>query len=144
MLREHISCNINRGDHPRLPWMIRPDQLRRDRNIRILLDGKKHSPKEISRVVGVSLKTVYNAMSKVKSASNLLHKKGAGRPAKLIPNIKRYVMKVVSQTPAISLRDLTAKWPVNVGKDAVSRCLHNLEYSKPYPKAIPLLSEKNF
>ena len=82
-------------------------------------------------------------MSKAKSASNLLHKKGAWRPAKPTPKINRYVMKVVSQTPAISLRDLTAKWLVNVGKDTISRCLHNLEYSKPYPKAIPLLSEKN-
>ena len=30
-----------------------------------------------------------------------------------------------------------------VGKDTVSRCLKGLDYSKPYPKSIPMLSEKN-
>ena len=118
-------------------------QLSKREHIRILLDGKKHSPKEISQIVDVSIKTVYNTITKLKSVSCLNHKQGAGRPAKLVPKIKKFVMKVVSQNPAISLPDLTAKCPVKVGKDTVSRCLRGLEYSKPYPRAIPLLSEKN-
>ena len=36
-------------------------------HIKILVEGKKHTPKEISSIVGVSIATVYNVISKIKS-----------------------------------------------------------------------------
>ena len=38
------------------------------------------SKREVAKVAGVSLATVYNVMAKKKSASSLTLKKGAGRP----------------------------------------------------------------
>ena len=97
-------------------------QLSKREHMKILLDGDKHTPKEISDIVGVTVKTVYNLIKRLRSSTCLQHKFGAGRPGILIPKIQRFVVKVVSLTPAISLRDLTHKCPVMVGKDTVSRC----------------------
>ena len=118
-------------------------QVSKRKHVQILLEGKKHSPKEISSIVGVSVATVYNIISRIKTECSLVHRQGAGRPGKLIPKIKRFVAKVISNDPSISIRDLTTKCPVKVGTNTMSRCLKTLEYSKPYPKAVPLLSEKN-
>ena len=118
-------------------------QLSKRIHIRILLDGKKHSIEEISRLVGVSIKTVYNVNSSIKSGVGIKHKKGAGRPSKLIPQIKKFVAKSISLDPTTSIRTLTSKSPVIISRDIVHRCLRNLEYSKPYPVKIPMLSEKN-
>ena len=122
---------------------ISMSQESKRRQIQLLLNGKRHSPKEISSMVGVSIATVYNLISRLKSETSLVHKSGAGRPGKLLPKIKHYVARTVNLNPAISIRNLAANSPVIVGRDTVSRCLRKLDYSKPYPKPTPLLSEKN-
>ena len=45
--------------------------------------------------------------------------------------------------PAATIRTLAKKCLINVSRDTVSRCLNQLDYSKPYPTNIPMLSEKN-
>ena len=113
------------------------------RQIQLLLEGKKHSPKEISSIVGVSIATVYNLISRMKSGTSLVHKNGAGRPGRLISKIKKYVARTVNLNPSISIRNLTANCPVEIGRDTMNRCLRKLKYSKPYPTPVPLLSENN-
>ena len=81
------------------------------------------TPKVISDIVGGTVKTVYNLVKRLRSSTSLKHKFGAGRPGILIHKIQRFVLKVVSITPAFSLLDLTHKSPVMVGKDTLSRCL---------------------
>ncbi|KAI6659626.1 hypothetical protein LOD99_14549 [Oopsacas minuta] len=113
------------------------------KQIQILLVGKKHSSKEISSIVGVSVAAVYNLISRLKTETSLVHKSGAGRPGTLVPKIKKYVARTININPAISIHYLTAKFPVQVGRDTMSRCLKKLDYSKPYPTPTSLLSEKN-
>ena len=113
-------------------------------HIRMLLyEGKKHSVKEISGIVGMTVRTVYNTISKLKSEMTLQHRPGAGRPAKLIKTIKKYVVKSVSVKPSTSIRTLTAHCLVEVSRGTVARCLKQLDYSKPFPTQVPMLSEKN-
>ena len=92
--------------------------------------------------MGVSIATVYNLISRMKSGTSLVHKNGAGRPGRLIPKVKKYVARTVNLNPSISIRNLTANCPVEVGRDTMNRCLRKLKYSKPYPTPVPLLSEK--
>ena len=118
-------------------------ELAKRKHIKVLLEGKKHTVKEISLIVGVSTRTVYNIISKLAGEITLEQKPGCSRPPKLLQKIKKYVVKSVSVNPATSIRILTKKCPINVSRDTVSRCLHQLDYSKPYPTKIPMLSEKN-
>ena len=110
-------------------------QLSKREHMKILLDGDNHTPNEIRDIVGLTVKTVYTLIKRLRSSTSLQHKIGAGRPGILIPKIQRFVVKVVSLSPAISLCDLTHKCLVMVGMDTVSRCLKGLYYSKPYPKS---------
>ena len=80
---------------------ISMSQESKRRQIQLLLNGKRHSPKEISSMVGVSIATVYNLISRLKSETSLVHKSGAGRPGKLLPRIKHYVARTVNLNPAI-------------------------------------------
>ena len=111
-------------------------------HIKTLVEGKKHTPKEIISIVGVSIATVYNVISKIKSQTTLIHKVGASRPALLIPKVQKFVAKVISQTPSISIHGLVTKCQVNVGRYTMHRCLKTLKYSKPYPKAVPLYQKR--
>ena len=91
----------------------------------------------------MSERTVYNIISKLSREISLEQKPGGGRPPKLIQKIKKFVVKSVSVNPATSIRTFTKTCPINVSPDTVSRCLDQLNYSKPYPTNIPMLSEKN-
>ena len=49
------------------------------KHVMIRLDGKKHSAKEISRIVGVSLSTIYEILSRLKKILSCERKVGSGR-----------------------------------------------------------------
>ena len=119
------------------------DQFEKRRRIRLLLDARKHTPKEISEFVGVSLATVYNVKSKIQANTSLKHRKGGGRPSKLAPLIRNSIAQQIRKTPCIALRSMASKCPVEVSKNTVARCLKTLNYTKPYPTPVPMLSEKN-
>ena len=109
----------------------------------MLLEGKKHTPKEISNLIGVSLATVYNVKSRIQANISIKHLKGGGRPSKLAPIIRNSIAQQIRRTPSISLRALASKCPVEVSKNTVARCLEKLNYTKPYPTPVPMLSERN-
>lgn len=44
-------------------------QTEKRARIRVLLDAKKHTPREISDLIGVSLATVYNVKSRIQAIS---------------------------------------------------------------------------
>ena len=106
------------------------------------MEGKKHSPKENSSIVCVSIATVYNLIFRMMSRTSLVHKNGVGRPGRLIFKINKYVARTVNLNPSISIRNHTASCSVEVGRDNMNHCLRKLKYSKPYPTRDPLLSEK--
>ena len=118
-------------------------QIEKRTRIRVLLEGKKHTPEEISYLIGVSLATVYNVKSRIQANISIKHLKGGGRPSKLAPIIGNSIAQQIRRTPSISLRALASKCPVEVSKNTVARCLEKLNYTKPYPTPVPMLSEKN-
>ena len=71
------------------------------------------------------------------------HRKGGGRPSKLAPLLRNSIAQQIRRTPYISLRSMASKCPVDVSKNTVARCLIKLNYTKPYPTPVPMLSEKN-
>ncbi|KAI6659448.1 Zinc finger MYM-type protein 1-like [Oopsacas minuta] len=109
----------------------------------ILLKGNKHSVKEISRNVGVSLSTVYNLKSRISECLPIERRKRSGRPGKLLPLITKSIAQQIRRTPYISLRAMADKCPVTTSKNTIARALEKLRYAKPYPSPIPQLSEKN-
>ena len=79
-------------------------------------------------------------------ATFLVHFNGGASSSPLMglnPQIMIHVAKVTSSNPSISIRDLTTKCPLKVGTNNMSRSLQALHYHNPYPKSVPLLSEKN-
>ena len=118
-------------------------QIEKIRHAMLLLEGKKHSPKEICRIVGVSVSTVYTLISKLKHNCSYNRKIGSGRPPKTLPLIANSVAQQIRRKPWISLRAIAQKCPVTTSKNTVARCLKKLDYTKPYPISVPLLSETN-
>ena len=108
-----------------------------------LISSGIHSKREVAKVAGVSLATVYNVMAKKKSASSLTHRKGAGGPGCLRNSIRRIVSQQIRRTPYLSSRNLASQPGVNASFSTVCRALSDLEYSKKYPDKTPMLSEKN-
>ena len=82
------------------------DQFEKRRRIRLLLDARKHTPKEISEFVGVSLATVYNVKSKIQANTSLKHRMGGGRPSKLASLIRNSIAQQIRKAPCISLRSM--------------------------------------
>ena len=108
-----------------------------------LSEGKKHSPKEVSRIVVVSVSTVYTLISKLKHNWFYNRKIGSERPPKTLPLIANSVAQQIRRKPWISLRAIAQKCPVKTSKNTVARCLKKLDYTKPYSISVPLLSETN-
>ena len=70
----------------------------------LLLEGKKHSPKEVSRIVDVSVSTVHALISKLKHNYSYNRKLGCGRPPKTLPLIANSVAQQIRRKPWISPR----------------------------------------
>ena len=119
-------------------------QIEKRRHAMLLLEGKKHSPKEVSRIVGVSVSTgICTLISKLKHNCSY-NKIGSGRPPKTLPLIGNSVAQQIRRKPWIYLRAAIAqKCPVKTSKNTGARCLKKLEYTKPYLISVPLLSETN-
>ena len=79
-------------------------QTEKRARIRVLLDAKKHTPREISDLIGVSLATVYNVKSRIQANISMKHRKGGGRPSKLAPLLRNSIAQQIRRTPYISLR----------------------------------------
>ena len=79
-------------------------EIEKRKHVMILLDGKKHSTKEISRIVGVSLSTVYDILSRLKKGLSCERKVGNGRPSRQLPMIANSVAQQIRRAPHISLR----------------------------------------
>ena len=118
-------------------------QIKKRILIDALISSGIHSKREVAKVAGVSLGTVYNVMAKKKSASSLTHKNGAGRPGCLRNSTRRIVSQQIRRTPYLSSRNLASQPGVNASFSTVCRALRDLEYSKKYPDKTPMLSEKN-
>ena len=115
--------------------------------VRTLLETNKLSPKEISEEASVSLATVYNVKNKLKAGDTLEHAKGGGRPGDKQHRIARSVAQYIKQDDARSVREIASeinnKGGLSVSKDTVHRCLRRMDYSKPKPYTVPMLSNKN-
>ena len=115
--------------------------------VRTLLETNKLSPKEISEEASVSLATVYNVKNKLKAGDSLEHAKGGGRPGDKQHQIARSVAQYIKQDDARSVREIASeinnKGGLSVSKDTVHRCLRRMDYSKPKPYTVPMLSNKN-
>ena len=118
-------------------------QIEKRRQVRLLLEGKKHSQKEISKIIGVSLSTVYVLKAKLANDDSFERLKGSGRHSKTNPWISDTIAQQIRRNPSISLRCLATKCPLRTSKDTVASCLKKLQYTRPYPLSVPLLSEKN-
>ena len=79
-------------------------EFEKRKHVMIRLDGKKHSAKEISRIVGVSLSTVYDVLSRLKKILSCERKVGSGRPSRLFPMIANSVAQQIRRAPHTSLR----------------------------------------
>ncbi|KAI6655384.1 hypothetical protein LOD99_2219 [Oopsacas minuta] len=115
--------------------------------IETLLNGGKHTPTEISRLLKVNRTTVYRVRKRLDAGVSIKHKQGSGRPGKICKSIKYSAAQIIKSDPEISLRKLanklTEKKKMKVCKSTVHWTLRHLKYSKPFPTQIPLLSEKN-
>ena len=115
--------------------------------VRTLLETNKLSPKEISEEASVSLATVYNVKNKLKAGDSLERAKGGGRPGDKQHQIARSFAQYIKQDYARSVREIASeinsKGGLSVSKDTVHRCLRRMDYSKPKPYTVPMLSNKN-
>ena len=107
--------------------------------IRILLQGRKHTANQIAATLGVGKATVFRVQKTLKE--------GAGRPAILRNLIKHSVAQYVRHDKKKTIRgivtDLEDKSGTKVSKSTIGRCLQEMEYSKPWATPVPMLSEKN-
>ncbi|KAI6652937.1 Transposable element Tc1 transposase [Oopsacas minuta] len=112
-----------------------------------LLHGGKHSAIEISQLYGVNKTTVYRIKERFNREETLNHKRGAGRPDSLRNKIALSCTKYVSndrQKPCHEIaEEICLKRGINVSTSTVYRCFKSLDYSKPYPIRVPILTEKN-
>ena len=122
-------------------------QYSKRQQIKTLIDGKKHTPKEISQIVDVSLATVYNTRKRMIKDATLNHQKGAGRPPVVHDAIKYKVSQQIRRSNgAITLHDIHAKILSSGGTASirtVRRSAKKLKYHKGFPTAVPMLSEAN-
>ena len=119
-------------------------QITKRNKIETLWNTGLHNPKQISNALDVSLNTVYRVIRRISEHKSLDHRPGACRPAIVYRSIRRsVVVKLVSVDPKISIREIASKLPCTGSKTSVHRCLQRLEYSKPLPIKVPMLSETN-
>ncbi|KAI6651794.1 hypothetical protein LOD99_5041 [Oopsacas minuta] len=120
--------------------------IKRD-EIRILLQGRKHTVNQIAATLGVGRATVFRLQKTLKEGTNLLHKKGAGRPTILRNLIKHSIAQYVRHDKKKTIRgivtNLEEKGGTKVSKSTIGRCLQEMEYNKPWATLVPMLSEKN-
>ncbi|KAI6650104.1 hypothetical protein LOD99_6186 [Oopsacas minuta] len=123
------------------------EQLIKRDETRILLQGGKHTVNQIAATLGVGRATVFRVQKTLKEGTNLLHKKGAGRPAILRNLIKHSIAQYVRHDKKKTIRgivtNLGEKSGTKVSKSTIGRCLQEMEYSKPWATLVPMLSEKN-
>ena len=111
---------------------------------RFTLNTKKHPPKEISKILSISLATVYRVIKRIESEISSCHQKGAGRPSKITNQVKASLVQQIRRKPAsISQRQLACNAPINISKSTVGNCLRSLKYEKHFPQHVPMLSEKS-
>ena len=117
------------------------------KQILTLSQGKKHSFKEISSIIGVNRTTVWRVIKRHNSSGTFSHRKGGGRPAKLHLSVKYKCAKYINseaQKPVREIaKDIEAKHGISVSKSTIHRTLQKMDYSKPFPSLVPMLSEKN-
>ena len=86
-------------------------QFSKRQQIQTLIEGKKHTPKEISQIVDISLATVYNTRKRITKNVPLNHRKGAGRSPVVYNAIKYKVSQQIRRShEAISLHDIHGKY----------------------------------
>ena len=85
--------------------------------------------------------------NKLKAGDSLEHAKGGDRPGDKQHRIARSVAQYIKQDDARSVREIASeinnKGGLSVSKDTVHRCLRRMDYSKPKPYTVPMLSNKN-
>ena len=123
------------------------EQFSKREEIRILLQGRKHTANQIGTTLGVGRATVFRVQKTLKEGKSLLHMKGAGRPACLRNFIKHSVAQYVRYDKKKTIRGIVTvleeKAGTKVSKSTVGRCLQKMEYCKPWATPAPMLSEKN-
>lgn len=82
-------------------------QIEKRKHTIILLNAKKHSVKEVSIIVGISVSTVYNLIDKLSDTCPIELKKGSGGPPKIVPLITNSVVQQIRRITYISLELLT-------------------------------------
>ena len=118
-------------------------QIKKRNEIVTLWNSNLHNPKQISLALDVSLATVYLVIRRISQQQSLDHRQGTGRPAKVFQYIKRSIIKQITDDPKISIREITSRLPSKASKTSVHRCLNRMDYSKPLPIKVPMLSETN-
>ena len=117
------------------------------KKIEIFLNGGRHTPTEISRMLDINRTTVYRVKKRLADGTTLKHKRGGGRPGKVSAAIKQSAVHIIKNDPEISLRKIAVKISdrkcMNISKSTIHLTLRKLRYSKPFPSLTPLLSEKN-
>ena len=120
-------------------------QLETREKVKQYLTEGKFTPKEITKLLGVSQATVYRVIKKIKDEESLQHKRGAGRPLYKRNAIKKSVGQYIrhdSTRPVRELASVISDKIEYVSKSTVHRCLTHLGYNNGFPKPVPLLSEK--
>ncbi|KAI6653908.1 hypothetical protein LOD99_3084 [Oopsacas minuta] len=77
--------------------------------IETLLNGGKHTPTEISRLLKVNRTTVYRVKKRLDAGVSIKHKQGSGRPGKICKSIKYSAAQIIKSYPEISLCKLANK-----------------------------------
>ena len=91
------------------------------------------SAKDIHKATKIPMRTIYNHLKKLKKISNVDHKKVAGRPKKITPNVARYIGQTIRHDSTISLRSIKTKLAaktVDVSHTTIATHLTGLGYNK--------------
>jgi len=100
--------------------------------------------KEIHKATQIPMRTIYNNIKKLEEVGNLDHKKGAGQPKKITPNIVRYIGQNIRQDSTISLHSIKTKLDIKgieCSHTTIAAHLANLGYNKKLPQATLMLTE---
>jgi transposase len=108
-----------------------------------LIDGGKHSLREISRQLNIPKSTV----SDIKQRGTPLSKPKSGRPSKLSARDKRRIdayVKLCQATRQESPADIIKALHLNIKRTTLISALHELGYSRYVARRRPLLKDIDF
>ena len=77
--------------------------------VKVLLDKWKHSANEISKLVGVSRRTVYAIIRRIENGESLGHSKGGGRLPTKRESIKYSAAQYIMNDPTKPVREISSE-----------------------------------